>query len=101
MNLLRRLYDTYLSVSSSSFGPVTLLVDHCPHCDEQTPWIARALTGYVRCTQCGCDPMHTAEEPTPCSPPSASDRSSRQRFPAGRPSDPEAQRAGERTPTAA
>lgn len=57
MKLLQRLHDTYRSVSASTFSRVTKVVDHCPHCDEDTPWVVRVLTGYYRCTQCGRNPM--------------------------------------------
>ena len=60
MSLLQRLHDTYLSISASTFSRVTKVVDHCPHCDEETPWVVRVLTGYYRCTQCGRDPMRPA-----------------------------------------
>lgn len=57
MSLLQRLHDTYLSVSANSFGRVTKVVDYCPHCEDETPWVVRVLTGYIRCTECGRDPM--------------------------------------------
>lgn len=72
MKLLERLHDTYLSVSASSFSRVTKVVDHCPHCDEETPWVARVLTGYIRCTQCGRNPMRpdpARAERRPATPP--------------------------------
>ena len=70
MKILQRLHDTYLSVSASTFSRVTKVVDHCPHCDEETPWVVRVLTGYYRCTQCGHNPMrpdptHDDRAPTP------------------------------------
>ncbi|MFP4227929.1 MAG: hypothetical protein ACLFTE_03780 [Salinivenus sp.] len=68
MKLLQRLHDTYLSVSASTFSRVTKVVDHCPHCDEETPWVVRVLTGYYRCTQCGRDPMRPASSHGDASP---------------------------------
>jgi len=33
---------------------------HCPHCDQNTPWAVRPLSGYHRCLRCKNDPMSTA-----------------------------------------
>jgi hypothetical protein len=55
--LLQRVFTTYLSASATAFGHVVTHVDHCPHCHERTTWSVRALAGYVRCQQCGRDPI--------------------------------------------
>jgi ribosomal protein S27E len=59
---LRRVRDTYLSVSATTSGRVTTHVDRCPHCHERTTWAARVVTGYARCLQCGRNPLAS---PTP------------------------------------
>lgn len=55
--LFRRMRSAYLSVSATTFGRVTKHVDHCPHCQERTPWAVRVLTGYARCLACGRNPL--------------------------------------------
>jgi len=62
MKFLHRLRDTYMRTSEHTFPRMTKVYDHCPHCNRKTPWMARALSGFARCLQCGKDPLtHDAD----------------------------------------
>ena len=68
MKFLRHLRDTWLRLSANAH-----IIEHsadCPHCEERTMWTVRMLNGYVRCRQCGRNPLSRdepapAEQPTP------------------------------------
>ena len=56
MTLTQRLTREYKRMSSAlSAQPTTW--HHCPHCEEQTPWVVRLWSGYFRCMTCGNDPL--------------------------------------------
>jgi len=67
--MLQQLGSAYRELSVDAFGPVTKVAEYCPHCEEQTPWAVRILHGYIRCQQCGRNPMEeeraaASSEPT-------------------------------------
>lgn len=64
MKLFSFLRHQYLTVSTHTFHRETKVFDYCPHCDEKTPWLARVLTGYFRCLQCGGNPLEPADAPS-------------------------------------
>ncbi|PEN13208.1 hypothetical protein CRI94_11240 [Longibacter salinarum] len=82
MKLFRHLRQKYLAVSAGSSKHYQKHYDHCPHCEEKTPWMARVLSGYYRCLQCGNDPLVAEREQEPGvsprsdAPPVASDAAS-------------------------
>ncbi len=61
---LDRLVGT-LGTGHAALGHVTLVHDHCPHCDARTLCEVHVLSGYQRCLQCGRRPSdrrsHNAE----------------------------------------
>jgi ribosomal protein L37AE/L43A len=62
MKLFRHLRRKYLAISVGSSTHFQKHFDHCPHCEEKTPWMARVMSGYYRCLQCGNDPLVAASE---------------------------------------
>lgn len=70
MKLFRHLRQKYLAVSASSSTHYQKHFDYCPHCEEKTPWMARVMSGYYRCLQCGNDPLVTGRKQDPGVPPS-------------------------------
>ena len=57
MKLLRHLRQKYMAISSNASAHYQKHYDYCPHCEEKTPWMARVLSGYYRCLQCGNNPL--------------------------------------------
>jgi len=62
MKLFRHLRRKYLAISVGSSTHFQKHFDHCPHCEEKTPWMARVMSGYYRCLQCGNDPLVAESE---------------------------------------
>jgi ribosomal protein L37AE/L43A len=65
MKLFRHLRQKYLAIASNASTHYQKHYDYCPHCDEKTPWMTRALSGYYRCLQCGSDPLVAGEPQEP------------------------------------
>lgn len=69
MTMLQRLSSAYRDFSVEAFGPVSEVSEYCPHCEQQTLWAVRILNGYIRCQQCGRNPVEegqpaASDEPT-------------------------------------
>jgi len=72
MKLFRHLRHKYLSLSANASTHHQKHFDFCPHCEEKTPWMARVMSGYYRCLQCGNDPLVETREHDPGEPASVS-----------------------------
>lgn len=57
MNAIQRLRDKYLTLSATHTRRAMKVYDHCPHCEEKTPWMVRVVTGFFQCLQCGQNPL--------------------------------------------
>jgi ribosomal protein L37AE/L43A len=60
MTLTQRFVRRYKAISSALAPPSTVW-HRCPHCEQQTPWVVRALRGYYLCTACGRNPLEQSE----------------------------------------
>lgn len=60
MNAIKRLRDKYLTLSATHTRRAMKVYDHCPHCEEKTPWMVRVVTGFFQCLECGRNPLDTA-----------------------------------------
>lgn len=57
MDAIKRLRDKYLTLSATHTRRAMKVYDHCPHCEEKTPWMVRVVTGFFQCLQCGQNPL--------------------------------------------
>lgn len=81
MKLFRHLRHKYMRLSANASTHHQKHFDYCPHCEEKTPWMARVMTGYYRCLQCGNNPLaetpEQASDETAHAEPSATESSRR------------------------
>jgi len=75
MDAIKRLRDKYLTLSAAHTRRAMKVYDHCPHCEEKTPWMVRVVTGFFQCLQCGQNPLdaggRSAQETAPAANPAS------------------------------